>query len=353
MKALVLAGGYGKRLRPLTYSIPKQLVPIANRPIISYVIEQIRTSGIRDVGIVVSPHTKDQIIEALDTEGGLDFTFIVQKQPLGLAHAVLTARSFLGEDPFLMYLGDNLIGDSISDLVTGFDRKSEDGLILLKEVADPSMFGVATVDGDGRITGLVEKPASPPSNLALVGVYLFTPIIHEAIRKIKPSSRGEYEITDAISELLKSKRRIRSEILNCWWLDTGKKDDLLVANRIILDELKNHTIDGQIDDRSRLGDKVTIGKESMVSNSVIRGPSVIGENTTIKDSEIGPHSAIGNGCRIINSKLCESVIMDRVSMDNVNQLSESIIGQKSVITQSARGGKAIRLLVGDASQIEI
>ncbi|RKX70967.1 glucose-1-phosphate thymidylyltransferase [candidate division WOR-3 bacterium] len=349
MKGLILAGGYGKRLRPLTYSIPKQLVPIANRPIISYVVDQIRSAGISEIGVIISPHTGTQIKEVLKNESDLQFTFILQREPLGLAHAVMIARDYLGDEPFLMYLGDNLIGEPISQLIRDFDPKKEDGLILLKEVDDPRMFGVAITDERGEVVGLVEKPEEPPSKLALVGVYLFNTQIHSAIDRLKPSSRGEFEITDAITTLIKQGRKIRSKILSGWWLDTGKKDDLLAANRIILSRYHQHRIEGKVDTKTRVEGEVTIDSGTRIIASHLRGPLVIGKGCEIASSHIGPYTAIGNSCRIINSNIVESVIMEGARVESIPSLSHSIIGRKARVVKGE--GEGMQLLIGDDASI--
>jgi glucose-1-phosphate thymidylyltransferase len=354
MKALVLAGGKGTRLRPLTYTMAKQLVPVANRPIIHYVMDQISGVGIKDVGIIVSPDTGEQIKESLARNPwGFDFSFILQEEPKGLAHAVMVARDFLKEEPFLMYLGDNLIGQDIQDFVKEFQESKPEALILLKEVEDPRMFGVAEVDGAGNIKRLIEKPKEPPSNLALVGIYLFSSSIHEAISEIKPSFRGELEITDAIQKLLEKGKTVKSFILEHWWLDTGKKDDLLEANRVVLDELVARELRGEIDEESKVAGRVSLAKGARVERSTIRGPAVIGTGTVIKKSFIGPYTSIGNNCVIENAALEHSVILDGAKIADIERLEDSVVGRNAVVSRGFSNSKALRLMIGDDAEVEI
>lgn len=354
MKALVLAGGKGTRLRPLTYTMAKQLVPVANRPIIYYVMDQIAKVGIKEVGVIIAPETGDQIEEALASNPwGLSFSFILQEEPKGLAHAVMVARDFLDDSPFLMYLGDNLIGQSIEGFVREFEATSPSALILLKEVEDPRRFGVAKVDPQGNVLYLVEKPKDPPSNLALVGIYLFSPAIHEATKKIRPSFRGELEITDAIQKLLEKGHSVRSHILQGWWLDTGKKDELLEANRVVLDEWVKADLQGEIDERSKIVGRVSLAKGAKVEKSTIRGPVVIGEGTAIKGSFIGPYTSIGKNCLIEGVALEHSVILDGARLLNIERLEDSVIGRNAMVASGGQNRKALRLMIGDDAEVMI
>lgn len=352
MKALVLCGGKGTRLRPLTYTTAKQLIPVANRPVLHYVMEHIRDAGIREVGVIVSPETGQQIQQALDQAGfDLQLSYIVQEQPLGLAHAVKTARAFLGDQPFVMYLGDNLIGHGIRHLVETFERVAPDALVLLKEVSDPRMFGVAELDGEGKIRRLIEKPKDPVSNLALVGVYLFGPAIHEAIDGLEPSWRGELEITDAIQRLVDTGRVVHSSILESWWLDTGKKDDLLEANRVVLDEWIQRDIRGVVDEASRLLGRVVLGEGATVRRSQIRGPAVVGAGTVVEDAFIGPYTSIGSDCSITASTLEHCVLLNKVRVEGVQRLEDSIIGRGAVVRRPQGKHQAIRLMLGDDAEV--
>lgn len=353
MKALVLAGGAGTRLRPITHTSAKQLVPLANRPIIAYGLDAIAASGITEVGIIVSTPQSD--VEAAVGDGskyGLQVTYIVQDVPQGLAHAVLIAREFLADDPFVMYLGDNVVVGGIAGFVEQFRTGDMDALVLLAQVGDPRQFGVAAFRSDGSLERLVEKPSDPPSNMALVGVYLFDAKIHDAVRAIAPSPRGELEITDAIQWLIDQGHTVRPHTLTTSWIDTGKRQDLLEANRVILESVTARNL-GTVDDASRIAGQVVIEPGATVIESSIRGPVVIGAGARIERSYIGPFTSIADGCRIIDSELEHSVLLENVRIEGVSRITDSLIGRDAVVQRGVEAPKAIRMHVGDDSDISI
>lgn len=358
MKALILSGGKGTRLRPLTYTGAKQLVPVANKPILWYGIERIVASGITDIGIIISPETGEEVKTKTGTgeRFGATITYILQPEPAGLAHAVKVARDFLGDSPFIMYLGDNLIEEQLTPFLETFKQQHLDALIFLREVSNPSAYGVAEIDKNNkRILRLVEKPKQPPSNLALVGIYYFSSAIHEAIDQIKPSARGELEITDAIQRLIDSQKAVKYEEIKGWWLDTGKKNDLLEANRIILDTTQLKTdIQGELDDKSKVIGRVQIGSGTKVINSVIRGPAIVGSKCNIENCFIGPYTSIADGVFLRDVDLEHSVILQDAKIIDIHQrIVDSIIGQRSHLGVASQRPKAIRFMIGDDCQIEM
>jgi glucose-1-phosphate thymidylyltransferase len=356
MKALILSGGKGTRLRPITYTGAKQLVPVANQPILWYGIQGIVAAGITDIGIIISPETGEEV-KATTGDGerfGAKITYIVQEKPAGLAHAVKVAQPFLGNDPFIMYLGDNIIQNDLTPFLTQFKENSLDGLILLRTVSNPSAFGVAQVDAQGRVLKLVEKPKDPPSNLALVGIYFFSTAIHEAISSIQPSPRGELEITDAIQVLINQKQPVQACKIEGWWLDTGKKDDLLEANRIILDTRLESEVKGTIDSESQVIGRVSIGAGTKVINSTIRGPVAIGENCHIENTFIGPYSSIASGTTLREVDIEHSVILGEATLENIQQrIVDSVVGRRARLNVAPRRPTALRFMIGDDCQIEL
>ena len=353
MKALVLAGGAGTRLRPITHTSAKQLVPVANKPILFYGLEQIRDAGITDVGIIVGD-TADEIRAAVGdgSQLGIRATYIPQPEPLGLAHAVLTAADWLGDEDFVMFLGDNLIEGGIADLVRDFDEHRPDAQILLKQVRDPERFGVAELDGSGQVVRLVEKPADPPSDLALVGVYLFTSAILDAARRIEPSDRGELEITDAIQRLIDDGDTVRSSTVAGWWLDTGKKDELLEANRIVLGTI-SRDIRGTVDAASSVVGEVVIEQGAELVDSTVRGPAVIGRNTRLTDAYVGPFTSIAADCVLERTEIEHSVVLERCRVTDIPRIEGSLLGRDVEIGRAERKPAAYRFMLGDHSQVGI
>jgi glucose-1-phosphate thymidylyltransferase len=351
MKGLILSGGTGTRLRPITHTSAKQLVPIANKPILFYGIEDMVDAGITDIGIIVGS-TAEEIISAVGdgSKFGAKITYITQGSPLGLAHCVQIAEQFLGSDNFVMYLGDNMIEAGLKDFV-------KDGIgelsikLLLKEVEDPRQFGVAEIGKDGNIVNIIEKPTNPKSNLALVGVYMFSPEIHEAIKKIKVSSRGELEITDAIQILINSRNQVSYEMLDGWWIDTGKKDPLLECNRLVLDKIERNIFDNPSNNFSADG-RVQIG-DAQIHNSRIIGPAVIADGAIIENSYIGPYTSIGPGCTVKNSEVQNSVLLSGSSVIDVPRISDSLLGSEAVVQKSTQKPSALKLMISDHSIVEV
>ncbi|MFM2073353.1 MAG: hypothetical protein RLZZ623_3617 [Actinomycetota bacterium] len=358
MKALILAGGAGTRLRPITHTSAKQLVPVANKPILFYGIEAMVAAGITEIGVIVGD-TRVEVMAALGdgSKWGAQITFIPQDEPLGLAHCVLIAADFLGDDDFVMYLGDNLLEQDLGAFVTAFElarttANPPAAQILLKRVPDPHRFGIAELDADGNVVRLVEKPADPPSDLALVGVYLFDRTILDAVRAIAPSPRGELEITDAIQWLVDQGRRVRQEELTGWWIDTGKLTPLLEANRLLL-ELIETRLDGSVDEASVIDGRVVVEAGATIIHSTLRGPLVIGAGTIVEHSFIGPFSAIGNHCEVRHSEVEHSVVMDGSRIIEIQRLEDSLIGKEAVVSRSQVRPRALRLMVGDHCQIDV
>jgi glucose-1-phosphate thymidylyltransferase len=357
VKALILCGGAGTRLRPITHTSAKQLVPVANTPILFYGLRSLVSAGITDIGVITGD-TGPEIRAAVGDGGrfGATVTYIPQEAPLGLAHCVLIGRDFLGDDEFVLYLGDNLLEQDLAAYIKAFDeaRRSADppaAQILLKQVPDPHRFGIAALDADGHVVRLVEKPVDPPSDLALVGVYLFDRTIHEAVRAIAPSARGELEITDAIQWLIDAGHRVRTELLTGWWIDTGKLTPLLEANRLLLEQI-DHRVDGSVDVLSTVDGRVVIEEGAEIVNSTLRGPIAIGARTRVVDSFVGPFSAIGAGCEIVNSEIEHSVVMDDSKVLDIPRLEDSLIGREALVQRTRVRPRALRLMIGDHCQVD-
>ena len=353
MKALVLSGGAGTRLRPITHTSAKQLIPIANKPILFYGLEAIAAAGITDVGIIVGD-TRAEIEAAVGDGGrfGIKTTYIRQDAPLGLAHAVKIAQEFMAGEPFLMYLGDNLVKDDLGELVREFESSGCNSLILLAHVPNPSAFGVADINADGSIKRLVEKPKEPPSDLALVGVYLFDSNIFEAVNGIKPSWRNELEITDAIQYLIEHGYKVHHHVVREWWKDTGKLEDLLEANRIILEGI-GRRVEGEVDEKSRVEGEVVIEEGAKLVESVVRGPAVIGRDAVISRSYVGPFTSVYFGVTIENSEVEHSIICENTVIRDIKRIEDSLVGKGVQILRSTGKPAAHRIMVGDSSRIEI
>jgi glucose-1-phosphate thymidylyltransferase len=354
LKGLILSGGAGTRLRPITHTSAKQLVPVANKPVLFYGIEALVEAGITEIGVIIAPHTGEEI--RLAAGDGSDFgariTYIEQEAPLGLAHALLTAEEFLGQNPFVMYLGDNLLRDGITDLVEVFRGSEPDALILLTRVDDPSSYGVAELNGD-RVVRLVEKPKDPPSDLALVGVYMFTPAIFDAAHSIEPSGRGELEITDAIDSLIESERRVESHVVKGWWKDTGKLEDMLEANRLVLEDIEPR-IDGELDSESRVEGRVAIEAGATLVRTIVRGPAIIGAGARLTDSYIGPYTAIDRDVVITGSEVEHSIVLAGSSIRDLHaRMEASLLGKNVSLSRSEGMPKTLRFLVGDNADISI
>jgi glucose-1-phosphate thymidylyltransferase len=356
LKGLILSGGKGTRLRPITYTSAKQLVPVANKPVLFYGIEAMAEAGIEQVGIVIAPETGPEI-EAAAGDGsrfGVRISYIVQDEPLGLAHAVLTAEPFLGASPFVMYLGDNLLQGGISDLVAAFRAHEPDALILLTPVPDPENYGVAELAPGtvGRVVRLVEKPAEPATDLALVGVYMFTAAVHDAARAIAPSARGELEITDALQHLVDSGLRVEPHIVRGWWKDTGRLEDMLEANRLILDNVRER-VEGELID-SQVDGRVVIERGARLERTRVRGPAIVGADARLSDCYIGPYTAIGERCTISGSEVEHSILLAGCTVSDLDgRMESSLLGRNVTIRRGERQPRAYRFMVGDNSDISI
>ncbi|GAA4227721.1 glucose-1-phosphate thymidylyltransferase [Actinomadura meridiana] len=353
MKALVLAGGSGTRLRPFSYSMPKQLIPIANTPVLVHVLRAVRDLGVTKVGVVVGDRGPE--IEAVLGDGsrlGLRITYLHQDAPRGLAHTVSIARDFLGEDDFVMYLGDNMLPDGVTGIAAEFAAHRPAAQVVVYKVPDPRSFGVAELGPDGEVLRLVEKPREPRSDLALVGVYFFTPAIHAAVDAIEPSERGELEITDAVQWLVSSGADVRASQYGGYWKDTGTVEDVLACNRHLLDGLTGH-VEGHVDAGSVLVGEVVVEAGARVLRSRIEGPAIIGAGTVVERSRVGPHTSLGRGCRVTGSRLEGSIALDEVSVTGVRDLRDSLIGRAASVGTTGRGADHHRLVVGDHARVEV
>jgi glucose-1-phosphate thymidylyltransferase len=353
VKGLILSGGKGTRLRPITHTSAKQLVPVANKPVLFYGIEAMAAAGIEQIGIIIAPETGAEIRAAAGdgSRFGVAITYVEQDEPLGLAHASLTAEAYLDGDPFVMYLGDNLLQGGITGLVESFRASGPDALILLTPVDDPQNYGVAELDA-GRVVRLVEKPPEPATNLALVGVYMFTAGIHDAARAIVPSARGELEITDAIQYLLDEGRRVEPHIVRGWWKDTGRLDDMLEANRLVLDRIEPQ-VDGELVD-SQCDGRVIVERGARLERTSVRGPAIIGAGARITDAYIGPYTAIGAGCVITSAEVEHSILLEGSKVSNLEgRMESSLLGRNVTISRGVRQPRAYRFMVGDNSEIGI
>jgi glucose-1-phosphate thymidylyltransferase len=353
MKGLILSGGHGTRLRPITFSQQKQLIPVANKPILFYCIEDLINAGIKTIGIVVGPN-KEQVMDAVrSVDWGADIEFISQDYPRGLAHAVKVSKDFLGDDKFVMYLGDNLLKGGSRGFINDFARSAAAASLLITKVDNPQDYGQALIDEREKIiVKLVEKPRETLSNLTLVGVYGLTPVIFEAIDNIKPSWRNQLEITDALQWLVENGHTVEYKMVEGWWKDTGRPEDILEANHLVLDELKPEN-KGKIENSAIKG-RVSIGEGSVVKdNSAIEGPAIIGEKCTISNVCINPYTSIGNSCQITGTEIGNSIVMEGAKITNAGKIVESLIGKNVIIEKSdilPRGG---RFILGDSSKVKI
>ncbi|HJS93035.1 MAG TPA: glucose-1-phosphate thymidylyltransferase [Solirubrobacteraceae bacterium] len=353
LKGLILSGGKGTRLRPITHTSAKQLVPVANKPVLFYAIEAMAGAGIEQVGIIIAPETGEEIRRAAGdgSRFGDELTYILQDEPAGLAHAVLTAEPYLGDSPFVMYLGDNLLQGGIEDLVASFRDQQPDALILLTPVPDPESYGVAELS-DGKVVRLVEKPREPRTNLALVGVYMFTASVHAAAKAIEPSARGELEITDAIQHLVDQGQRVEPHVVKGWWKDTGRLDDMLEANRLVLDTIQTR-LEGELVD-SQVDGRVVIESGARLERCTVRGPAIIGAGARLTDCYIGPYTAIGEECEISRAEVEHSILLAHSAVRDLDgRMESSLLGRNVKVGRDVRQPRAFRFMVGDNSEIGI
>jgi glucose-1-phosphate thymidylyltransferase len=353
LRGLILSGGAGTRLRPITHTSAKQLVPVANKPVLFYGIEALVAAGITEIGIIIAPDTGDEIQEVVGDGSafGTRITYITQEEPKGLAHALLTAEAFLEDGPFVMYLGDNLLRDGITDLVERFRASEPDALILLTKVSDPEHYGVAELDGE-RVVRLIEKPKDPPSQMALVGVYMFGPPIFEAARGLEPSWRDELEITDAIQALIDDGSRVESHTVSGWWKDTGQLADMLEANRLVLEDIQRQ-IDGELTE-SKVEGKVVVAPGAVLERSTVRGPAIIGSGAVVRDAYVGPYTSVGDEVTIERCEVEHSILLAGASISDLEaRMEASLLGRNVKLAKGDGLPKTLRMIVGDNSEIEI
>lgn len=357
MKGLILAGGTGSRLRPLTHTGPKQLIPIANKPNILYCVEDLRGAGIRDIGVILGNNMPEQVRELLGdgSRFGVKITYVVQGEPKGIAHAILCGRPFLGTDPFVVYLGDNVLKGGLKGLLEVFRKRRADAVIGLCKVSNPEAFGVAVRDGKGRVSKTVEKPRPPPSDLAVIGVYLFTPSVFPIIEKLKPSGRGELEITDAINGLIDGGRRVESHLVTGWWKDTGRPEDILEANHLVLDDLER-SVEGLVEPGADVRGRVHVAQGAVVEKgAVVRGPCTIGEKARVRSGTfIGPYTAIGPNCDIAGAEIENTIVLEGSRIHTRNRITDSLIGARCVILDAdSQVPQGHRLVIGENSQVRL
>jgi glucose-1-phosphate thymidylyltransferase len=358
MKAVILAAGQGTRLRPVTLTMPKPLVPVANKPLIEYAIDVLKNAGLTDIAIIVNDMTSPIVSQLGNgSQLGVKLDYIVQREQLGLAHAIGLAAPFVGSEPFCVFLGDNIFQDKMRDLLTGFATSGSDATIAVGEVPDPSRFGVAVVDANGNVTKLIEKPKEPPSNLAVAGVYMFRKSIFEAISSIKPSARGELEITDAMDYLIQNKFKFTTYNLSGWWIDAGKPDTIIQANTLVMGDMP---FTPPIDDpnivmgKSTVSHRVVIGEGSQIINSVVRGPVIIGKNVKIENSFIGPYSAIGDNCTIEGSEIDASIIMKNCTVRHIaGRIDSSLLADNSQLTSASHVPASHRFILAENSFVQL
>ncbi|MBC7128956.1 MAG: glucose-1-phosphate thymidylyltransferase [Thermoplasmatales archaeon] len=346
MKGLILAGGLGTRLRPLTYSQQKHLIPVANKPILFYAIEDLIEAGIRDIGIIIGPN-REQVIEAINRRNfDAKIEFIIQDEPKGIAHAIKIAEEYIGDEPFVTYLGDNILKGGIKKYVEEFEESSYEASILLARVPNPQEFGIVELNKKGEIVKFIEKPKNPPTNLAVIGIYFFRKVIFDAVREIKLSWRNQYEITDALQWIMDHDYKIKAGIVEGWWKDTGKPEDILHANRLVLDEIRGNIIGDRINGRVEIGENTIIDEKS-----IIKGPVVIGKNCLIKNSFVGPYTSIGDNCEIEETELEDSVIMDDCKLIRAGKIVESLIGKGVKIRKKYSLPQGFKFVIGDNSEV--